>query len=353
MFWFALASLFPALLLFAASVWGGVWAVAAVLSITVLVFFMDKLVSQVMPAGGDGLWLSFALGAVHFLVLFLGVWAVGRGAHLDGFEKAGLLIGLSLYLGQVSNSNAHELIHRPGRAARRLGVGIYGSLLFGHHASAHRLVHHVHAATPNDPNTARFGEGFWHYLIRAWPAGFIAGKRAEDRLRAQRAPPGWTHPYVGYAALSCGSVGASFALAGMPGLAAVLAIAISAQVQLYLSDYVQHYGLARAIASDGKYAPIGPEHSWNAPHWYSSAMMLNAPRHSDHHVHPGRAYPDLRFEPHAMPVLPHSLPVMAVLAIVPSIWRHVMDRRVSAFRDGEGFSSCSGRSILRADPVPM
>jgi alkane 1-monooxygenase len=195
-------------------------------------------------------------------------------------------------------------------------------------------VHHVHAGTTNDPNTARLGEGFWRFLARGWRAGFWAGKRAEDRLRARgaAAPRAWSHPYVGYLAGSLGAVLAAFLLAGPGGIAVLLVVAGYAQIQLYLSDYVQHYGLIRKANTDGKPEPMGPQHSWNAPHWYSCAMMLNAPRHSDHHINPARPFPELRLEPDAMPVLPQSLPVMAVIALVPPIWRRVMDHRVAKAR---------------------
>jgi alkane 1-monooxygenase len=57
--------------------------------------------------------------------------------------------------------------------------------------------------------------------------------------------------------------------------------------------------------------------------------MLNAPRHSDHHMHPARSFPALELSAENMPILPHSLPVMACLALVPGLWRKVMDRRVA------------------------
>ena len=47
---------------------------------------------------------------------------------------------------------------------------------------------------------------------------------------------------------------------------------------------------------------------------------------------PARAYPGLRLDPARMPMLPHSLPVMASLALVPPLWRRRMDRRVARLR---------------------
>ena len=64
-------------------------------------------------------------------------------------------------------------------------------------------------------------------------------------------------------------------------------------------------------------------------------MMLNAPRHSDHHAHPARPFPQLSLPPgDAAPRLPRSLPVMACVACVPPLWRRMMDRRAAAWRQG-------------------
>ncbi|MDO5644030.1 MAG: fatty acid desaturase, partial [Paracoccus sp. (in: a-proteobacteria)] len=93
------------------------------------------------------------------------------------------------------------------------------------------------------------------------------------------------------------------------------------------SDYVQHYGLGRRVR-DGRVEPVGPRHSWDAPHPFSSLAMVNAPRHSDHHAHPARPYPALRLDAGTRPMLPFSLPVMGAMALLPPVWRRVMDRRV-------------------------
>ncbi|APE43004.1 alkane 1-monooxygenase [Sulfitobacter alexandrii] len=334
MMWYAFASLLPAGLLTFACLFGGAWPVVSVLSITVFVFFMDKLPrsAQVSPATGRS--LSLLLAAVHFPLLALGVWALGAGAHLDLVDRLLIFAGLGLFFGQVSNSNAHELIHARSRLPRRIGAAIYVSLLHGHHVSAHLRVHHVHAATDADPNSAPLGMGFWRYCGHVLKGEFLAGLRAENRHRNRAVPPPalWRHPYLYYVGGGAVALACAFALAGLPGVAAHVGIALYAQWQLLLSDYVQHYGLRRRLDT-GKPEPVGPQHSWNAPKWYSSAMMLNAPRHSDHHMRPSRAFPALEVTPDTMPVLPHSLPVMAVVALVPPVWRRVMDRRAARWQD--------------------
>jgi alkane 1-monooxygenase len=56
--------------------------------------------------------------------------------------------------------------------------------------------------------------------------------------------------------------------------------------------------------------------------------MMNAPTHSEHHLHPDRRFDELAAATRA-PTLPRSLPVMAVIATVPPLWHGLMDRRAS------------------------
>jgi len=330
---YAIASMTPAALLVLACLRGGLWPLAALLSITVLVFFADKIDRAAPESDATGRTVSLCLAAVHFALLPLGIWALAGDRGLATDDKVLIFIAMGLFFGQISNSNAHELIHASGRWPRRIGTAIYASLLNGHHVSAHLRVHHVHAATDADPNSARLGEGFYAYALRVLAGEFIAGWRADTQQRA-RAGGGsaLSHPYVVYIGGGCLSLIAGFAIAGLAGIIALLGVALYAQAQLLLSDYVQHYGLRRQSRADGRIEPVGPHHSWNAPAWYSSSMMLNAPRHSDHHMRPARAFPALEVTPETMPVLPRSLPVMAVLALVPPVWRRIMDHRAARWQ---------------------
>lgn len=340
MVWFALASLTPAALLAAGGLWGGPWPYAALIYVTAFVLCLDRLSHAALPLREDAAGaraatrLAVALGAVHFLLLPAGVWMLaaapgsGPGARLAG------AVALGMFLGQISNSAAHELIHKPARIPRLLGKAIYVSLLFGHHGSAHPRVHHVWVASDRDPNSARPGEAFYRFWPRAWIGSFREGLRAENRLRRRRAPPPpvLSHPYIAYGAGAALTLAVAAALAGGRGVAVLLALAGYAQMQLLLADYVQHYGLRRKIAENGTPEPAGPQHSWNAAPWFSAAMMLNAPRHSDHHQHPLRAFPALRLDGASMPMLPYPFPVMAALALVPPLWRRLMDPRAARWR---------------------
>jgi len=328
---FALASLTPALLLAFGALTGGTWLLSALIWLTLFAFLMDRLVAVIPPdvgefPAGDGLLV--ALGLSQLMLLPLGVWTLTT--QLNGTEWLAGFAAFGLWLGQIGNAAAHELIHRRNPALYQLGRWMFVSILFGHHTSAHRLVHHPHVGSPADPNSPRRGQSYYGFLPRAWIGSFRAGLAAERALLARQARgrrrlnPYWVH--LGGA---LAFMGLALATLGWQGLAIYLGLALHAQSQILMSDYVQHYGLRRHRRADGRLEPVAAAHSWNGGQWFSSAMMLNAPRHSDHHAHPARPYPQLRL-PEGAPMLPAPLPAMAIVALVPPWWRRVMDPRVTA-----------------------
>lgn len=327
---FAVFTFLPVPLLVLGCVFGGWWPWLAVLWIAVAMPVLDRLLPRTpdAPEGAEfpaADTLSVALAVAHFVLLVLVVAAISGMTGLGLWPRLALFWGAGMFFGQVSNANAHELIHRSDRRLFRLGMWVYISLLYGHHTSAHRLVHHPLVATREDPNTAVLGESYWAWLRLVWPGEFIAGWRAESRRKAR-----W-NPYYTYGLGGLGFIWGMVLLFGLPGVAAYLGLVVYAQMQILLSDYVQHYGLERRRTATG-YEPVTPAHSWDAAAPVSSLWMLNAPRHSDHHAHPGRPYPALRLGAADHPMLPFSLPVMATIALFPRLWHRIMDRRVRRLR---------------------
>lgn len=334
---FTTVTLLAPLLIAAGAVFGGIWAVAALIWMTALTASLDELITWTLPSvEGDEFpaadRLSIMLAVAHFALWGLVIASLGGATDLMTWEKLVVFTAAGLFMGQVSNSNAHELIHRPGRWLRHAGRWVYISVLFGHHLSAHTLIHHVHVGTRADPSTARRGESFYRFFTRAWKGGFRDGLKAENKRFLRLNRPVWRHPYVSYLVGGAVVLIAAALIGGPKGLLGAVCLAGFAQTQLMMSDYVQHYGLSRRILHNGKPEPVGSRHSWNAPHLMSSALMLNAPRHSDHHAHPARPFPALRLNDD-MPMLPRALPVMACVALYPKLWRRVMDSRAAEWQD--------------------
>ncbi len=330
---FVLATLTPAFLLAVSAVAGGLWIAAAVIYLTAFTSLLDRLIKREAPASdtGSDATLSVVLAFAHFALVPLMVWAL-VGDTLSTLEKAGLFFASGLWFGQVSNANAHELIHRSSRNLHRLGMWVYITVLFGHHTSAHVLVHHKHVATAADPNTSRKGESLYRYIVRAWTGSFREGYKAEAARLQKINRQAWRNPYVVHVGGATACLMAAFLFGGMKALTAYIALCAYSQTQLLMSDYVQHYGLSRATDPNGKLEPVAACHSWNSPHWFSSALMLNATRHSDHHAHPARPYPALII-PQNAPMLPRPLPLMASIALFPPLWHRIMDPRVDKWRN--------------------
>lgn len=333
---FALLSASPIALIGLGCVFGGIWPGLALVVMAIVPVMIDWLLPIVAADAAEGAEfpaegaLLLGLGVGHLLLMPVVVWALA-GDGLGPAEKAALFLAAGIWFGQVVHPAAHELIHRAARLPRALGVAIYVTLLFGHHASAHRLVHHRHVASLRDPNTARAGEGFYRYALRAWLGSFRAGFRAESRLRAGASrKDGGLHPYAIYILGAVLSLGLGAVVGGWSGLLVWAGLGGHATAQVLLSDYVQHYGLRRHKRPGGKLEPVAPSHSWNAGAWFTAAVMLNAPRHSDHHAHPARPYPALRLpEAEAAPRLPWPLPMACLIALVPPLWRRLMQPQLA------------------------
>lgn len=277
--------------------------------------------------------LSAILGAVHFLLLAAALYGLSGGAGYGFWGWLMAFLTFGIWFGQVSNANAHDLIHARDRRLRRLGMWIYISMLNGQHVSAHRLVHHRFVATADDPNTASLGESFYAFAARAWPGAFIAGYEMERAIGRRRfgGRGRRVHPYVIYGGGAAAVAVAVLALFGLGGWLVWLLLSAHALMQLLMSDYVQHYGLVRRTLPDGRPEPLGPRHSWDAPQPFSAWLTLNAPHHAEHHLHPARAWSELdAAHDTGAPRLPHSLAVMGAIALVPPQWRRLMDERVEA-----------------------
>jgi alkane 1-monooxygenase len=105
-------------------------------------------------------------------------------------------------------------------------------------------------------------------------------------------------------------------------------------LQLTQANYVEHYGLKRERKENGRYMPVEPRHSWNTNHIVSNLMLFHLQRHSDHHANPLRPYQALRnFS--ELPRLPSGYPGSYALAVVPPLWRRVMDPKVIAWAGGD------------------
>ena len=272
---------------------------------------------------------------IQFSTVFGVLWYLSVTGHLGGWEKVGLFLGIGVISGVVGINYAHELMHQKPKVERWMADILLAMVLYSHFRSEHMLVHHRYVGTPRDPVTARYNEGFFRFFPRVLRQCYVSAFGAEAAMLARKGK-GWTdpaNPFWRYWGLQIVMLGLAFWIGNWTGLGLFLLQAFVAIWQLELVNYVEHYGLTRKHLGMGKYEHVMPRHSWNAAQKASNWLLINLQRHSDHHYKPDRRFPLLQtYTAQDAPQLPYGYPVMTVAAMIPPLWRRMMNPRVRTWR---------------------
>lgn len=325
-------------------VWGGLTTLLLPLGAWVLFTLLDAItglnLDNADPQTGEAaltlhrlvtlIWFPVQLAMLCAMLIY-----VPRADHLGTAEALALFFGMGVMAGTIGINYSHELMHQSPAHERWLADLLLASVLYSHFRSEHLRVHHLYVGTPRDPVTARYNEDFHRFFPRVLRQCPRSAWAAEVAMLARRSLP-WYHrsnPFWRYLALQGGFVALALTLGGWAGLGLFLLQSFVAIWQLELVNYVEHYGLTRRHLGDGKYEHVLPRHSWNAAHKASNWLLINLQRHSDHHYKPDRRYPLLQTYPEDQaPQLPFGYPVMTLAAMVPPLWKRIMNPRVKAWR---------------------
>jgi len=327
------------------AVYGG-WAVILLPVVTWYMFsILDLAVglntdnADLEATDDDLFWyrmITTAWVPAQFLTLFGLIAYVAPAEHLNTFEKIAIFFGIGVITGTVGINYSHELMHQKNKLERMLGDALLAMVLYSHFRSEHLLVHHRYVATPRDPVTARMNETFYRFYPRVLKQCFQSAWNAEKAMLARKSLPAsdLSNPFWKYAGMQLFCLVLAFVLGGWAGIGLFLLQAGVAIWQLELVNYIEHYGLTRKHLGEGKYEHVQPRHSWNAAHKASNWLLINLQRHSDHHYKPDRRFPVLQTYTEAdAPQLPYGYPVMTIAAMMPRIWKRVMNPRVQKWRD--------------------
>jgi alkane 1-monooxygenase len=300
-------------------------------------------------------WCTYAYIPVQYAGLIAACWLWSSG-KLSTLDSIGLALTVAMVSGIAINT-AHELGHKRANLERWLSRVALAQSGYGHFFIEHNRGHHVKVATPEDPASSRLGESFYRFLPRtvlgsllsAWELEATRLKRLERSSFSLRNDilGAWAMTLVLFAALV-----AAFGLLVLPYLLIQAVIGFSL---LEVVNYLEHYGLLRQKREDGSYERTRPEHSWNSNNTASNVLLYHLQRHSDHHANPIRRYQALRHVEEA-PQLPTGYAGMILLAVIPPLWRAVMDHRVLDHYQGDlalvNLSPrLSGRKLRRYQPT--
>lgn len=318
------------LALLALGAWlGGAWTFLAAAATPVVLIALDAAFGEersVRAGVACPRWVP-RLYIVFQLVVTARVLAIVASPGTTWIEDVGLVLSTGVITGVFGFVAAHEMIHSADRRERALGLTLLGTVLYMHFRIAHVYGHHRRAATAGDPATAKLGEGLYSFIPRT-----VAGQFREAwQFEAQRLRR------VGRPVISSGNrmlfyvaIEAAFlftiAIVSPRAVLFILSVAVISIALLETFNYVAHYGLSRRMGPGGRAERLASHHSWNSGRRMNNAALFNMGRHSDHHRVMTKSYEGLEALDGAAQ-LPSGYAAALVMALVPPLWRHVMDPR--------------------------
>lgn len=257
------------------------------------------------------------------------------------WELTGILLSFGISMGGIGITVAHELIHRKNRFLQAAGEVMLLSVIYIHFTIEHVRGHHKKVGTHEDPASAFLGESVYAFFRKSIFFSYISAWKLEaERLRSK-----------GDSLFSLKNTMIIYTLATILYLSAVYALTTPFVFLMYiiastiafhlleLVNYIEHYGLERLEKSPGKYVKVAVHHSWNSNTTLSRYFLFELTRHSDHHLHASKEYQILQ-DINDSPRHPTGYPGMILLALIPPLWKKVMDPKVHEAR--ERYSSLQG-----------
>jgi alkane 1-monooxygenase len=277
------------------------------------------------------LWLYVL---AQLAVIVWGIDAASRGGSIG--ELVGLAVATGVMAGIFGMLAAHELIHSHWPAERALGIAMLCGATYPQFRISHLYGHHRLAATRKDPATARRGESAYRFVLRSVAGQFTQAWAFERRRTSQRGRSFFANRLYLYLAIIAALYGTIAVLFGWRGIVFQLLQSAVAIFILELFNYIAHYGLERRVTAAGAVEPMGPAHSWNTSHRFNNLALLNGGHHAHHHRAPTASYQHLQAQPD-VPLLPSGFAGSIFLALMPPLWRRVMDPRVDMWQGKEGW----------------
>ncbi|TNV77944.1 hypothetical protein FGO68_gene7492 [Halteria grandinella] len=284
----------------------------------------------------------------RFLVPLYAVWALDVGTYIYvmwGMTTGELggnwkeFLAMTIYASQNGMVNivvGHELIHHKGQIHKILGSFPYFKAMYSHFYLLHVFVHHKQVATPDDPQSARFGESVYQYFARAIPTGFKKTYDFEcERLKEMGQEGSFIkNRFLITSVIQVIYMTAVYVFLGERTLGFHLLYTLIMILEFETVNYVEHYGLSRKLLSDGKtYEKVDLKHSWNAPQAITNIIFFKLQRHSDHHENAYKPYQVLESYPEKSPELPYGYSISIILSFTPYVWKKVIDPLAIAAND--------------------
>ena len=273
-------------------------------------------------------WLLYLNLPIVYALLGFGMYQV-LTQPLATFEIVGIILSVGIVLGVNGINVAHELGHRQTTNERFLGKALLLPALNMHFYIEHNFGHHLHAATVEDPATARYNQTIYGFWFTSISRQYASAWRIQIKLlkTANRSFISFKNDMLWYTVFQLGYLAICFICLGVMALIFASSTAIVAIVLLETVNYIEHYGLLRLKTPSGRYERVKEMHSWNSNHVIGRIVLYELTRHSDHHFKSTKKYQLLDCHDES-PQMPYGYPTSMVLAMLPPLWFKIMNKRV-------------------------
>lgn len=233
-----------------------------------------------------------------------------------------------IFCGIYGINVGHELGHRVKSWQRFAGKALLFTSLRMSFYIEHNWGHHAHVSTEKDPASAKRNEIVYFFVPKSIFKTWLNSWFIQRKLLKKRNASFFSiyNDILWYTIIQWGAIGLVAFVFDWQTALAFIGVAFVGMTLLELTNYIEHYGLRRN-KKNGKYERVLPIHSWNSNHSFSSAVLFNLSRHSDHHFISSKPYQILKSHD-AAPNLPNGYAGMIVLALIPPLWFYVMNKKV-------------------------
>lgn len=273
-------------------------------------------------------WLLYLNLPVVYGILFFSFWIVFT-TDLETFELVGLVISVGIVMGVNGINVGHELGHRLASKERFLGKALLLPSLYMHFFIEHNFGHHLHAATKEDPATARFNQSVYSFWISSTIRQYFSAWRIQMKYLDNYKKSFFSryNDMFWYIIIQLTYLALVFFLFGLKVLLFAIAVGVVGFLLLETVNYIEHYGLLRQKTKSGRYERVRAIHSWNSNHVIGRIVLYELTRHSDHHYISSKKYQLLDCHEDS-PQMPFGYPTSMVISLLPPLWFNIMNKRV-------------------------
>ena len=126
-------------------------------------------------------WLLYLNLPIVFGLVFY-AFVIVYSVNLATYEFIGLVFSVGIVLSVNGINVAHELGHRQTTNERFLGKALLLPSFYMHFYIEHNFGHHLHAATPEDPATAKYNQSVYSFWVTSTFRQYFKAWRIQTKL---------------------------------------------------------------------------------------------------------------------------------------------------------------------------